>query len=109
DWKVYQFMKQSRLHYFAYGSCMDNARFKESNVDQHFQKVIGRGNLDGYTLTFTMKAIDGGRADIVEGDGMVEGKVYDIGQEAISYLYRREGVESGYYRPAIITVEIDDE
>lgn len=33
DWKEYRFMKReddSPVYYFAYGSCMDNARFKQA-------------------------------------------------------------------------------
>jgi gamma-glutamylcyclotransferase (GGCT)/AIG2-like uncharacterized protein YtfP len=66
DWKVYQLIKKPNFLYFAYGSCMDNKRFKEANVHHFFEQVIGRGVLDGYTIRFTRRAHDGGRADIVE-------------------------------------------
>lgn len=107
DWKVYSLLQQSSNYYFAYGSCMDDRRFKEANVNHYFNKSIGRGILDGYTLRFTRRSFDGGRADIVEEGGVVEGQVYEIPYEAISYLYKREGVTSGCYRPAVVDVEMD--
>ncbi|RSK27625.1 gamma-glutamylcyclotransferase [Bacillus sp. HMF5848] len=106
DWKLYQFENShSKIVYFAYGSCMDDVRFKKQNVHHYFQNVIGSGKLHGYTLRFTRKALDGGRADIVEEGGVVEGKLYDITADALDYLYGREGVKAGCYRPAFIEVE----
>jgi gamma-glutamylcyclotransferase (GGCT)/AIG2-like uncharacterized protein YtfP len=108
DWSVNQLLKQKQsLFYFAYGSCMDDERFKLAGVNHYFQKVIGRGVLDHYQLRFTRRAHDGGRADIVEEVGTVEGKVYEIPQEALSYLYRREGVNAGCYRPAVIDINVN--
>ncbi len=46
-----------------------------------------------------------GRADMVEEGGVVEGKLYRVPPEAITYLYGREGVDNNGYRPAIISVE----
>jgi cation transport regulator ChaC len=86
---------------------MDAERFKSSGVNHYFQKVIGRGILVNYHLRFTRRAHDGGRADIVEEAGTVEGKVYEIPQEALSYLYRREGVNAGCYRPAVIDIDVN--
>uniref|UniRef100_A0A942SU93 Gamma-glutamylcyclotransferase n=2 Tax=Neobacillus citreus TaxID=2833578 RepID=A0A942SU93_9BACI len=107
DWKVYQFEKQSRnVLYFAYGSCLDHARFKLGGVDHFFQKFAGVAELKGYTLRFTKKLPDGGRADIVEEGGVVEGKVYEIPYECLEYLYRREGVHTRLYRPALIDVKM---
>lgn len=108
DWKVNRLLKQTPLLYFAYGSCMDDARFKEASVNHYFQKVIGRGVLDGYSLCFTRRSSDGGRADIVEAGGVVEGKVYEITAEALPYLYRREGVNAGCYRSTVVQVKMDD-
>lgn len=107
DWSVNQLNQKQSLFYFAYGSCMDDERFKLAGVNHYFQKVIGRGILDNYQLRFTRRAHDGGRADIVEGPGMVEGKVYEIPQEALSYLFRREGVNAGCYRPAVIDIDVN--
>ncbi|MBU8918828.1 gamma-glutamylcyclotransferase [Bacillus sp. FJAT-29953] len=108
DWKVYQFEKQNgNVLYFAYGSCLDHARFKLAGVDHYFQKLAGVAELKGYTLRFTKKLPDGGRADIVEDGGVVEGKVYEIPYECLEYLYRREGVHTLLYRPALIDVKMN--
>ena len=88
---------------------MDNKRFKDANVDHYFEKVVGPGVVDGYTLRFTRRAHDGGRADIVEEGGSVEGKVYKLTKESLPYLYRREGVKAGCYRPAVVQVRLDDD
>ncbi len=101
-------LKKETIPYFAYGSCMDDARFIKSKVNQHFNKILGRGILDGYTLRFTRRAADGGRADIVEEGGTVEGKVYEMTSDALPYLYRREGVNAGCYRPNVIQIRLDN-
>jgi gamma-glutamylcyclotransferase (GGCT)/AIG2-like uncharacterized protein YtfP len=108
DWKEYQLSKQDTILYFAYGSCLDDARFKLANVNQYFQTVTGRGILNGYTLRFTKRLADGGRADIVEEGGIVEGKVYKINQDCLSYLYKREGVHSRHYRPTFVDLIINE-
>jgi gamma-glutamylcyclotransferase (GGCT)/AIG2-like uncharacterized protein YtfP len=107
DWKVEGRMIQSRWTYFAYGSCMDNRRFQQHGVDFLFQEVIGCGVLSNYEMKYTYKATDGrGRADIVESLGSrVEGKLYEIGQEAMEYLFEREGVSGKVYRPTVVAVE----
>jgi gamma-glutamylcyclotransferase (GGCT)/AIG2-like uncharacterized protein YtfP len=108
DWRVYQFEKlQGNVMYYAYGSCLDDARFKLAEVDHYFQKVIGVGVLEGYKLRFTKSYPDGGRADIVEEAGVVEGKVYDVPRECLTYLYKREGVRSRVYRPALVNVTVN--
>lgn len=108
DWKVYRLIKQRTLGYFAYGSCMDAARFIKASVNHYFNKVIGIGVLDGYSLRYTIRSFDGGRADIVESGGVVEGKVYEITSEALTYLFRREGVTAVRYRPAVVQVKMAD-
>jgi gamma-glutamylcyclotransferase (GGCT)/AIG2-like uncharacterized protein YtfP len=107
DWGVYSLLKQKELLYFAYGSCMDNERFRKAGVDHYFQRIRGTGILGGYTIRFTRKSFNGGRADIVEEGGRVEGKVYEVSKESLAYLYQREGVEAGCYRPAIINVSLN--
>jgi gamma-glutamylcyclotransferase (GGCT)/AIG2-like uncharacterized protein YtfP len=112
DCKIHRYFQDlSSLVYFAYGSCMDDQRFRNQGVDGWFQDVLGRGVISGYELQFTRKASDGyGRADLVEtGEGAVEGKLYRIGEEALHYLYGREGVNSGCYRPAFIDIEWNDQ
>lgn len=103
DWNVHRYLKQADLLYFAYGSCMDNERFTLQGVDHHFKHVVGRGILDGYELQFSRNSTDGGKADIVENkEAKVEGKVYQVPFDAITYLYKREGVYGNVYRPIII-------
>lgn len=108
DWKISGFQElKSDFLYFAYGSCMDHERFKLANVDHFFQKEKGGGVLEGYQMRFTKRLDDGGRADIVEEGGKVEGIVYELPADALEYLYRREGVYINLYRPALIDVIID--
>jgi gamma-glutamylcyclotransferase (GGCT)/AIG2-like uncharacterized protein YtfP len=109
DWKEYQLRKRKdSVLYFAYGSCMDNQRFQQHGVDHYFQNMLGVGVLKNYTLRFTHRSkLDGmGRADIVEEGGSVEGKLYKIPIEALTYLYRREGAPN-VYRPTFVTVELN--
>ncbi|WP_062110039.1 gamma-glutamylcyclotransferase [Bacillus niameyensis] len=108
DWKVHKLEanKMNSVHYFAYGSCMDDHRFKKARVEHYFQKLCGVGVLLNYMLRFTRKARDGGRADIVEEGGRVEGKVYEIPVNALEdYLYGREGAPDTY-RPTFITIDL---
>lgn len=108
DWRVYRLLKESsNFLYFAYGSCMDHERFKSAGVDHHFQMIKGCGILDGYHLRFTRRSVDGGRADIVEEGGRVEGKVYEVTADCLEYLYDREGVSFGYYRPALVDIKLN--
>jgi gamma-glutamylcyclotransferase (GGCT)/AIG2-like uncharacterized protein YtfP/cation transport regulator ChaC len=110
DWKVYQLLKNETILYFAYGSCMDNERFIQHGVDHYFIQIKGCGVLGGYTLRFTKRSSDGGRADIVEEGGRVEGKVYELPIEAVTtYLYNREGVGYGTYRPTLVTINVNGE
>ncbi|MFY4773647.1 gamma-glutamylcyclotransferase [Metabacillus sp. RGM 3146] len=109
DWKCHLYLEKPVLYYFAYGSCMDEKRFIEHSVDHFFKDVLGRGAADGYDLAFTRRAPDGGRADMVETGGLVEGKVYQISQDALKYLYKREGVFGWVYRPAFVDIEINGE
>lgn len=109
DWKEYQMIsrKQKPVYYFAYGSCMDNARFKTARVDHYFNHPVGGAGLPGYSTRFTLRREDGSRADLVEDGGSAEGVLYCLPFEAVSYLYKREGVDSRTYRPAFVDVEAD--
>ncbi|MBP1933221.1 gamma-glutamylcyclotransferase family protein [Ammoniphilus resinae] len=107
DWKLDRMLQKSSILYFAYGSCMDMKRIVEAGVEQYFQNVIGRGMLKDFNLQFTIKQADGGRADLVESGGFTEGKLYEIPVEAVKgYLYGREGVSSGVYRPMVVTIQL---
>ena len=108
DWKAHLLEGQREWLYFAYGSCMDDERFYIQGVGDQFREVIGRGVLKGHAMRYTLLRPDGGRADLVESPkSVVEGKVYRVGREAVKYLFWREGVDGGTYRPAWVPVEID--
>jgi len=107
DWRCHLHLTQEDFLYFAYGSCMDDERFEQAGVKQEFSKVIGCGMAKNYKVAYTCKSHDGGRADMVESEGIVEGKVYQINQKTLKYLFRREGVKDQIYRPAFIEVVID--
>ncbi|WP_316571419.1 gamma-glutamylcyclotransferase [Neobacillus sp. YIM B06451] len=111
DWKEYRLIarKTGSVLYFAYGSCMDDRRFRKDGVGHYFQEMLGKGVLENYTVRFSRKSsVDGrGRADIVEEGGVVEGKVYNIPIRALrEYLYRREGAPFAY-RPTFVTVGLN--
>ncbi|WP_282033456.1 gamma-glutamylcyclotransferase [Metabacillus indicus] len=109
DWKEYLFASElpEETLYFAYGSCMDTERFKLAGVDHHFSEVIGAGKTERYSVKFTISVHDGGRADLVEEHGGAEGILYRVPKEAVEYLYVREGVGTGMYRPAFIGVKVN--
>lgn len=107
DWKWHRLQSRQDFLYFSYGSCMDNERFKEHGVAYLFEDILGRGKLKGFSLRYTRQTVDGGKADIVEVGGLVEGKVYRIGYDALKYLLVREGVNKRAYRPALVELEID--
>lgn len=108
DWKVYQYLKNESLYYFAYGSCMDDERFRIANAEGYFSIKAGRGVLKNHGFRFSRSSSDGGKADIIESAGeVVEGLVYKIPLEALDYLYKREGVYVNAYRPAIVQVELN--
>jgi gamma-glutamylcyclotransferase (GGCT)/AIG2-like uncharacterized protein YtfP len=108
DWKVQGMLHDEEILYFAYGSCMDDDRFIKAGVDQHFMDCIGLGVLPGYSLKFGFKGTQGHAADIVEDGGKaVEGKVYKINRDALEYLFKREGVNTGHYRPAIVSLSLN--
>ncbi|MBD1381367.1 gamma-glutamylcyclotransferase [Metabacillus arenae] len=109
DWKENQLIHRNQpfIYYFAFGSCMDVERFQLAKVDHHFTKVIGAGKLKNYSTRFTINHIDGGRADLVEDGGRTEGILYQIPYEAVLYLYEREGVDIGHYRPSFVDIEVD--
>jgi len=108
DWKLHRMLRESHVLYFAYGICMDDERFKKAGVADWFRDMVGRGTVHGCNLQFTRQSSDGGRADMVETGGVTEGKLYRIPVEALEgYLYGREGVRLGIYRPAVVPVRLD--
>lgn len=111
DWKVHKYLQQASIQYFAYGSCMDDARLTSQGVDSLFKDIGGKGVLYDYELAFSCHFKDGARADIRERKGSkLEGVVYEnIKGDALSYLYQREGVDSNVYRPTIVDVWVNDQ
>ncbi|GLB60717.1 gamma-glutamylcyclotransferase [Cytobacillus sp. NCCP-133] len=111
DWKLYRLMKDKpeRTLYFAYGSCMDDERFRLSNVDQHFRSVVGAGVLKGYSMQYLFSRDDGGRADIIENGGVTEGILYELPYAAVEYLFHREGFYGQWYRPAFVNVQVGED
>ncbi|MBW4082054.1 gamma-glutamylcyclotransferase [Paenibacillus sp. S150] len=106
DWKLYRLKQAENLLYFAYGSCMDLQRIEQAGREGCFSGEEGRGVLEGFGVAFTLPLADGGRADLVERAGRAEGKLYRITRECLeNYLYAREGVEEGLYRPAVVRVQ----
>lgn len=88
------------LHYFAYGSCMDENSFK-GTVGVGNYKVMGAAKLPDHRLAFTLYSEyrQGGVADIVATQGEeVEGVLYTLHPRALPALDKREGVDVGHYR-----------
>ncbi|SEQ56172.1 gamma-glutamylcyclotransferase family protein [Piscibacillus halophilus] len=110
DWRLKTLLdKKETPLYFAYGSCMDHERIDQAGMLDQF-RTVGMGLLKNHEVRFTVRSHDGGRADIVEAhEHEVEGIVYEISEQAMDYLYEREGVYIGKYRPAVIDVEIQDQ
>lgn len=104
DWKLYRLRSERELLYFAYGSCMDMERIELAGAAEWFKPLEGPAVLAGFNVQFTLALADGGRADIVESGGITEGKLYRIPAEGLNYLYAREGVEEGLYRPVVVPV-----
>ncbi|MCD8509048.1 MAG: gamma-glutamylcyclotransferase [Bacillus sp. (in: Bacteria)] len=111
DWKVHLFLKrnQDNFFYFAFGSCMDDERYHVQGVGHLFKDQIGVGELENFHICFSRHASDGGKADIKEGYGKVEGIVYLLPKEALEYLFEREGVYGSIYRPIFLDITINDE
>lgn len=107
DWKVYQWLNnRMAIPYFAYGSCMDTERIRAAGMEEAFQQWSA-ASVQGYKVDYTHHRPDGARADILEtGAGEIEGILYTTSPAAVDYLFKREGVEKGYYRPAFIEVTI---
>ncbi|RPF52243.1 gamma-glutamylcyclotransferase [Aquisalibacillus elongatus] len=109
DWRLKKLLEQGTPLYFAYGSCMDHERIEQAGMLKQFE-TLGVGVLPRHELRFTVSSHDGGRADIVEANTHeVEGIVYRISEKALDYLYEREGVHIGKYRPAVVDVKFDGE
>jgi len=98
--------------YFAYGSCTNVESFRETmrtaGSEDKF-RICGVGILDGYRLAFTRYSIKwrGGVLDIIESPGdYVLGVVYDVPEQAVPALDKREGAPEYYKRIEGIKVEL---
>ncbi|MDZ5711856.1 gamma-glutamylcyclotransferase [Jeotgalibacillus haloalkalitolerans] len=107
DWIIHMEMDRPIQYYFAYGSCMDDERFKLAKVDHLFLNKIGGGKVERLEMNYSLSVHDGGRANLIETGGSGEGVLYKVNQKAVEYLYHREGVDSGMYRPAMVDVSVD--
>ncbi|MBM7580234.1 gamma-glutamylcyclotransferase [Jeotgalibacillus terrae] len=107
DWLIHMEMDRPIQYYFAYGSCMDDERFRLAKVDHLFLNKIGGGKVDRLEMNYSLSVHDGGRANIIETGGQGEGVLYKVNQNAVEYLFKREGVDSGMYRPAMVDVTVD--
>ena len=101
-----------RKKYFAYGSCVNVESFKgtlkSAGCEEHFH-VCGVGRLNGYRLAFTRQSANwgGGVLDVVNSaDDYILGVVYDIPEEAVSALDRREGAPHCYRREDLSLIHI---
>jgi gamma-glutamylcyclotransferase len=98
-----------RVLYFAYGSNMDPQRMGARDVRPQSRR---HAILDGFTLLFNKSTIKNdreGKANIapVPG-GRVEGVLYAVTEEEMESLDRKEGVRSGDYLRAVLSVGLDD-
>lgn len=93
------------VHYFAYGSCMDEPDFKRT-VGEF--KTLGSATLREYRLGFSLYAEGrlGGVADVIPCKGEeVQGVLYTFPQKYLVDLDRREGVHTGNYERIEVEVE----
>ncbi|WP_176142529.1 gamma-glutamylcyclotransferase [Halobacillus hunanensis] len=105
NWKLDRYPEGNDMFYFAYGSCMDLERIRKAGVEALFEDVVGGASLAHFRLRFSHHVHDGGRADIEEDHlSSVEGVLYKVTPPAVDYLYDREGVYEGHYRPTIVEV-----
>ncbi len=103
--------------YFAYGSCTNYESFRETMKEEGCGdkfRVLGIGKLKDYRLAFTRRSIKwgGGSLDIIESPGdYVLGVVYEIPEEGITALNRREGAQpfANYHRKIDLKVELNNE
>ncbi|SDN34236.1 gamma-glutamylcyclotransferase family protein [Alkalicoccus daliensis] len=105
DWKVYQWLKEKKaVAYFAYGSCMDTERIEAAGMEDAFQQWEA-AEAENHRVDYTQHRADGARANLLEaGKEPAEGILYTVPSGAVEYLFRREGVKKGAYRPAFINV-----
>jgi len=95
-----------KVFYFAYGSNMDQDRLRGRINSFHSRK---HAILDGYNLVFNKRDSSypgSGFANIVKGEGRVEGILYEIDETSLKTLDYYEGFPAHYNR---IEVEVECE
>jgi cation transport regulator ChaC len=93
------------VHYFAYGSCMDEQDFKRT-VEEF--TTLGSATLKDYRLSFSLYGHSraGGVADVVHSPGEeVQGVLYEFPDEWLNNLDLREGVPDQMYERIGVEVE----
>jgi cation transport regulator ChaC len=100
-------------YYFAYGSSVKTDSFSKALSKSGFEKsfkVLGIGRLDGYKLAFTRERRDGtGALDMVISEGdYVLGVVYEVVDEAMVAIDKREGHPNSYVKTGI-NITLDSE
>lgn len=93
------------IHYFAYGSCMDEQDFKRT-VEEF--ETLGTATLRDYRLGFSLytEGRAGGVADVIPCEGEeVQGVLYTFPRKHLVDLDRREGVHTGSYERIELEVE----
>ena len=93
-------------YYFAYGSSVKVDSFGKAMSKAGFGdgfKVLGIGRIDGYKLAFTRERRDGtGALDMVISEGdYVLGLVYEVVDEAMVAIDKREGHPNSYMKTGI--------
>ena len=84
--------------YFDYGSNMASGRLADRGIPF---RVLGRARLDGYRLALTRRSVRTGTgvADIVVDPGSsVWGVLYELDDDAVAELDRKEGLPWAYSR-----------
>ncbi len=97
------------LWYFAYGSNLNDAIFRERRGMQVHAAV--RGRLDGFALRFDLPVGPGERgvANVAPADGAhVWGALYLLTVDDCDKLDRTEGVHFGAYQRLVVDVVRDD-
>ena len=100
-------------NYFAYGSSANVQSFKKALSKVGLEdkiSILGIGRIDDYKLAFTrLRRDDTGALDMVASEGdYVLGVVYEVPDEAMPTIDKREGHPNSYVKTGI-NVILDDE
>lgn len=93
------------MHYLAYGSNLHPLRIVDRVPSARF---VGTTQLDGYSLTFHKRSMDGSaKCNLLytsNSDGIAYGAVYFIPENEVHYLDAAEGLGKGYYKHQLLVV-----